>query len=191
MKKKILIGSDHVLWAVSNPGSGGRGLSFPGLTNPPVDRFPVKGKTEPVYCSHKSVDTVLGWEPDRFMYRVGPVPPGTGRPARFPPVLLTLLLPLLPPQSFYAKLGGVTMGGRVVCVGWGLKPPTHRRLWGKIWLDVTVESIEMLNEFAQLNSLLFFSSGTKQQGHTPETDMWTATCARMHVCPPPTNALHA
>jgi hypothetical protein len=36
----------------------------------------------------------LGWEPDRFMYRAGPVPPGTSRTGPVPPVLRTLLEPL-------------------------------------------------------------------------------------------------
>jgi hypothetical protein len=32
-----------------------------------------------VRCELKILGTVRGWEPDRFMYRVGPLPPGTGR----------------------------------------------------------------------------------------------------------------
>jgi hypothetical protein len=53
----------------------------------------VKGKTEPVYQSNRPVyrarefiGMVLGWEPDRFVYRARSVPP----PDRFPPVLRTL-----------------------------------------------------------------------------------------------------
>jgi hypothetical protein len=44
----------------------------------------VKGKTEPVYRAREFVGTLLGWEPDRFVYRVGPVPPGTGRTGPIP-----------------------------------------------------------------------------------------------------------
>jgi hypothetical protein len=39
------------------------------------ERFPRIKKNRAVYRSHEFVDTVLGWEPDRFMYRAGPVPP--------------------------------------------------------------------------------------------------------------------
>jgi hypothetical protein len=44
----------------------------------------VKGKTRPVYRACEFIGTVLGWEPDRFMYRAGPVPPGTGRTGPVP-----------------------------------------------------------------------------------------------------------
>jgi hypothetical protein len=66
--------------------------SAPGRVNYLVNR-PVseKGKTGPVYRWNRPVHraiyitgTVLGWEPDGFMYRVGLVPPGTGRTGPVP-----------------------------------------------------------------------------------------------------------
>jgi hypothetical protein len=32
----------------------------------------------------KNIGTVYEWEPDRFVYRAGPVPPGTGRTGPVP-----------------------------------------------------------------------------------------------------------
>jgi hypothetical protein len=32
----------------------------------------------------KNIDTVCEWEPDRFVYQAGPVPPGTGRTGPVP-----------------------------------------------------------------------------------------------------------
>jgi hypothetical protein len=48
------------------------------------ERFPRISKNRAVYRYREFVGTVLGWEPDRFMYRAGPVPPGTGRTGPVP-----------------------------------------------------------------------------------------------------------
>jgi hypothetical protein len=45
---------------------------------------PVYRWNRPVLWDYECVGTVLGWEPDRFMYRAGPVPPGTGRTGPVP-----------------------------------------------------------------------------------------------------------
>jgi hypothetical protein len=48
------------------------------------ERFPRISKNRTVYRYREFVGTVFGWEPDRFMYRAGPVPPGTGRTGPVP-----------------------------------------------------------------------------------------------------------
>jgi hypothetical protein len=55
------------------------------------DRFPrfnknrpVNRSNRPVYRACEFIGTVLGWEPDRFVYRAGPVPPGTDRTGPVP-----------------------------------------------------------------------------------------------------------
>jgi hypothetical protein len=55
------------------------------------DQFPRFNKKRPVNRSNRPInrscafiDTVLWWEPDRFVYRAGPVPPGTGRTGPVP-----------------------------------------------------------------------------------------------------------
>jgi hypothetical protein len=55
------------------------------------DRFPrfnknrpVNRSNRPVYRACEYIGTVLGWEPDRFVYRAGPVPPRTGRTGPVP-----------------------------------------------------------------------------------------------------------
>jgi hypothetical protein len=52
---------------------------------------PTVQKNRPVYRSNRSVrqglkilGTVWGWEPDRFVYRAGSVPPGTSRTGLVP-----------------------------------------------------------------------------------------------------------
>jgi hypothetical protein len=45
------------------------------------EQFPRIKKKRAVYRFHEFVGTVLGWEPDRFMYRAGPVPTGFANPA--------------------------------------------------------------------------------------------------------------
>jgi hypothetical protein len=51
---------------------------------------PVKAKIGPVYRSNRSVyrahefiGSVLRWEPDRFVYRAGPVPTGFANPVHY------------------------------------------------------------------------------------------------------------
>jgi hypothetical protein len=55
------------------------------------ERFPRISKNRAVYRWNRAVyryrefiGTVFGWEPDRFMYRAGPVPQGTGRTGPVP-----------------------------------------------------------------------------------------------------------
>jgi hypothetical protein len=75
---------DYFAYAV-HPGASGR-------VNYTVNR-PISGKKKtglvyrwnrPVHRGIQIIGTVLGWEPDRFMYRAGPIPPGTGRTGPVP-----------------------------------------------------------------------------------------------------------
>jgi hypothetical protein len=92
----------------------GGNLPAPALTtrvNKTVDdRFPqfnknrpVNRSNRPVYRACEFIGTILGWDPNRFVYRAGPVPPGTGRTGPVPTGLRTLLttLPLLSPSSLH------------------------------------------------------------------------------------------
>jgi hypothetical protein len=56
----------------------------PRVNKTAADRFPRISKNRAVYRYREFVGTVFGWEPDRFMYRAGPVPPGTGRTGLVP-----------------------------------------------------------------------------------------------------------
>jgi hypothetical protein len=61
-----------------------------GFPKPWEGRFPrlkkLTGKpVEPAGSPRvKNIRHTLGWEPDRFMYRTGPVPPGIGRTGPVP-----------------------------------------------------------------------------------------------------------
>jgi hypothetical protein len=67
------------------------------LNKPPDDRSR-EGKNRagllqnrPVYHTREFVGTVLEWEPDRFVYWAGPVPPGTVRTGPVSTGLRTLI----------------------------------------------------------------------------------------------------
>jgi hypothetical protein len=80
----------------------------------------------------KNIGTAYEWEPDRFVYRAGPVPPGTGRTVRFPTVSSTLLIPgpwfcALASLKFAARtpgwiVGGAERGGPAICSGIRARP---------------------------------------------------------------------
>jgi hypothetical protein len=70
-----------------------------GINKTVDDRFPrfnknrpVNRSNRPVYRACEYIGTVLGWEPDRFVYRAGPVPPGTGRTRLVPTGFANLAL---------------------------------------------------------------------------------------------------